>query len=88
MRTLQIGKIPFTAARIRMQPFARLTKRLAQLLGADPKALLHTKHLKGIEYRHDCDEIWDLTRRLATPFAVSSFHPNKKTAVRNDRTAV
>jgi hypothetical protein len=88
MRTLQISKIPFTAARIRMQPFARLTKRLAQLLGADPKALLHAKHLKGIEYRHDCDEIWDLAPRLATPFAVSSFHQNKKTAVRNDRTAV
>jgi hypothetical protein len=77
MRTLQIGKIPFTAARIRMQLFARLTKRLAQLLGADPKALLHTKHLKGIEHRHDCDEIWDLAPRLATPFAVSSFHQNK-----------
>jgi hypothetical protein len=60
-----------------MQPFARLTKRLAQLLGADTKALLHTKHLKSIEYRHDCDEIWDLTRRLATPFAVSSFHQKK-----------
>jgi hypothetical protein len=88
MGTLQIGKISFTAARIRMQPFARLTKRLAQLFSTDPKALLHAKHLKGIEHRHDCNEIWDLAPRLATLIAVSSFHQNKKTAVRNDRTAV
>lgn len=78
MGTLQVGKIPITTARIRMQTLARLAKSLAQLLGADPKALLHAKQLKGIERRHDCDEIWDFAPRLATPFAVSSFRYSQK----------
>jgi hypothetical protein len=78
MGTLQIGKIPFTTTRIRMQLFASLTKSLTQLLGADPKALIQAEHLKGIEGLHDLRKIWDLMPRLATPLYVRLNLPKQK----------
>jgi hypothetical protein len=78
MGTLQIGKIPFTTTRIRMQLFASLTKSLTQLLGADPKALIQTEHLKGIEGLHDLRKIWDLMPMLATPLYVRLNLPKQK----------